>query len=165
MPSQIDPIKPVDGAPAVKADLRASLPSARNESESLRAAKTRFGLRDQQPIRAQLEDRPKTSSGVNSGSLALDLETGDLFGVLLTEDVSSSNLPIVPVPGRARAATVILRQGATGWRTLAWRGSSKWAGGTPPAVAAHVDAFEIPAILPGYGRTTWSGFPGEQAFS
>ena len=43
MPSQIDPTKPVDGAPAIKADLRANLLSAKGEIEALQAGKTDFG--------------------------------------------------------------------------------------------------------------------------
>ena len=82
----------------------------------------------------------------------------------LTEHLGSLILSIVWVPGCARAATVSRRQGATGGRAHAWRGSSKWPG-TPPAVVAHAEAFEIPASLPGDGRTSWSGFPGERAFS
>ena len=82
----------------------------------------------------------------------------------LTEHLSSLILSIVWVPGCARAATVSRRQGATGGRALAWRGSSKWPG-TAPAVAAHSNEIEIRAILPRDGRTTWSGFPGEQGFS
>ena len=43
MPSLIDPTKPVDGAPAVKADLRANLQSAKDEIEALQTGKTDFG--------------------------------------------------------------------------------------------------------------------------
>jgi hypothetical protein len=41
--SAIDPTKPVDGAPAVKADLRANLQSAKDEIEALQTGKTDFG--------------------------------------------------------------------------------------------------------------------------
>ena len=43
MPSQIDPTKPVDGAPAIKADLRANLQSAKDEIEALQTGKTDLG--------------------------------------------------------------------------------------------------------------------------
>jgi hypothetical protein len=43
MPSQIDPTKPVDGAPAIKADLRANLQSAKAEIEALQTGKTDLG--------------------------------------------------------------------------------------------------------------------------
>jgi hypothetical protein len=43
MPSQIDPTRPIDGAPAIKADLRANLQSAKDEIEALQTGKTDFG--------------------------------------------------------------------------------------------------------------------------
>ena len=43
MPSQIDPTKPGDGSPAVKADLRANLQSAKDEIEALQTGKTDLG--------------------------------------------------------------------------------------------------------------------------
>ena len=39
MPSQIDPTKPLDGSPAVKADLRANLLSAKDEIEALQTGR------------------------------------------------------------------------------------------------------------------------------
>jgi len=219
MPSQIDPTKPVDGSPAVKADLRANLQSAKDEIEALQMGKTDLGhqhllgditdagalaglnqvdtaeiadaavtaakiaadavgasqlqdgipinMQDQQLTRPQLKDFSETSTTpvISSGSLTLDLETGNVFDVVLTEDVTSLILASAPASGHAGAATLILRQDATGGRTLSWPGSVKWPGGAPPAVTAVANAIDIYAIVTRDGGTTWYGFPGGQDFS
>src|SRR5687767_8259040 len=41
--SAIDPTKPVDGAPAIKADLRSNLQAAKDEIEALQSGKTDLG--------------------------------------------------------------------------------------------------------------------------
>jgi trimeric autotransporter adhesin len=122
---------------------------------------------DQQLTRPQLKDFSETSTTppVSSGSLTLDLETGNVFEVVLTEDVTSLILAGAPASGRAGAATLILRQDATGGRTLSWPGSVKWPGGAPPAVTAAANAIDIYAIVTRDGGTTWYGFPGGQDFS
>ena len=43
MASAIDPTKPVDGVPAIKADLRSNLQSAKDEIEALQSGKTDLG--------------------------------------------------------------------------------------------------------------------------
>ena len=71
---------------------------------------------------------------VSAGALTLDLDTGSVFDVVLTQNVTSLILASPPAAGRAGAATLILRQDATGGRTVVWPGSVLWAGGTPPLV-------------------------------
>ena len=76
MPSQIDPTKPVDGAPAIKADLRANLQSARDEIEALQTGKTDFG---HQHVLADVTD---------SGALAGKdmVESADIAAAAITTD-------------------------------------------------------------------------------
>ena len=96
------------------------------------------------------------------GSLRIDVATDDVSAVLLT-DATSWLIPfVIGALGRTRAATAVVRRGATGGQALAWHSSSKWSGAAPPRVGAHADAIEMPAIVARGGGTTWSGFPGER---
>jgi hypothetical protein len=59
---------------------------------------------------------------ISSGTLTLDLETGNVFEAVLTQNVTSLVLAHPPAAGRAGSCSIILRQDATGGRTLAWLG-------------------------------------------
>jgi hypothetical protein len=116
---------------------------------------------------AELIDYAETSPApaVSAGSLTLDLNTGSVFEVVLTQNVTSLILANPPATGRAGSATLILKQDATGGRTLAWPSSVLWAGGTPPLVTPAPDAVDIYAFVTRNGGATWFGFPGGQDFS
>jgi hypothetical protein len=110
-------------------------------------------------------DESSPTPPISAGTLTLDLETGNVFEVLLTEEVISLVLTNPPAAGRAGSATLILRQDATGGRTLAWPNSVRWAGGTPPLVTPTADAVDVYAFITRDGGITWFGFPGGQDFS
>jgi len=118
-------------------------------------------------IGAELRDYAETSPSatISAGAMSLDLAAGSVFEMLLTEDLTSLTLTNAPVADRAGAATLIVRQDATGGRTVAWPSSIKWAGGSPPAVMATADAIDIYAFVTRDGGATWFGFPGGQDFS
>jgi hypothetical protein len=102
---------------------------------------------------------------ISSGTLTLDLESGNVFEVILTQNVTSLILAHPPAAGRAGSCSIILRQDATGGRTLAWPSSVKWAGGTPPPITSGADAVDVYALITRDGGATWLGFPGGQDFS
>jgi trimeric autotransporter adhesin len=116
---------------------------------------------------AELRDYAETSPApeVSSGTLTLDLETGNVFEVILTEDVTSVVLANPPAHGRAGSCSIILRQDATGGRSLSWPSSVKWPDGTPPPITSAADAVDIHALITRDGGETWFGFPGGQDFS
>jgi len=116
---------------------------------------------------AELRDYAETSPApeVSSGTLTLDLETGNVFEVVLTEDATSLVLAHPPAPGRAGSCSIILRQDATGGRMLAWPSAVKWAGGAPPPITSAADAVDVYALITRDGGETWFGFPGGQDFS
>ncbi len=60
----------------------------------------------------ELRDYAETSPApsINSETLTLDLETGNVFDVTLTENVTSLVLAHAPATGRAASCTLILRQ-------------------------------------------------------
>ncbi len=105
------------------------------------------------------------SAVLSAGTLTLNFAAASVFEVVLTENVTSLILANAPAAGRAGAATLILRQDATGGRTLAWLSSVRWAGGLPPLVTPAPNAVDIYALITRDGGTTWYGFPGGQDFS
>jgi hypothetical protein len=116
---------------------------------------------------AELRDYSETSpaAAISAGTLTLDLATGSVFEVVLIENVSSLILANPPAAGRAGAMTLILRQDATGGRTLAWPTTIKWPGGVPPALTSAAGAIDVAALVTRNGGSTWYGFPGGQDFN
>jgi hypothetical protein len=124
--------------------------------------------------KTKLADGAGTSQGllgdqhtpvVNSGSLTLDLETGNVLEVNLTENVTGFGLANPPASGRAGSAMVVLKKHTTGGRTLAWPSPVRWSGGTPPLVIPAANAVDIYAFVTRNGGATGYGFPGGQNFS
>jgi hypothetical protein len=122
-------------------------------------------MQDQQLTRPELKDFTSTTPVVSSGSLTLDLETGNVFEVTLTEDVASLILANPPAAGRAGSCSLIVRQDGTGGRSLPWGGALKWLGGAPPAITSAANAVDVYALMTRDGGETWLGFPGGQDFS
>jgi hypothetical protein len=124
-------------------------------------------MQDQLLTRPRLKDYSEASATpvVSAGTLTLDLESGSVFDVVLTDDVTSLVLANPPAAGSAGSATLILRQDATGGRTLAWPSSIRWAGGTPPLVTPAANGVDMYAFISRDGGVTWFGFPGGQDFS
>jgi hypothetical protein len=116
---------------------------------------------------AELVDYAETSptAAISVGALTIDLDTGSVFDVVLTTNVTAVILANPPAAGRAGSATLVLRQDATGGRTVAWPSSVHWAGGTPPVVTPAASAVDIYAFITRDGGATWFGFPGGQDFS
>jgi hypothetical protein len=114
----------------------------------------------------ELRDYSETSPApaISAGALTLDLATGSVFEVTLTENVTSLILANPPAAGRAGSATLIIKQDATGGRTLAWPGSVRWAGGTQPLVTQAANAVDLYAFIT-RDTAIWYGFPGGQDFS
>jgi hypothetical protein len=116
---------------------------------------------------AELIDYAETSATpvISAGVLTLDLETGSVFEVVLTANVTSLVFANPPTVGRAGSATLILRQDATGGRTVAWPSSILWSGGTAPVVTSGANAVDLYGFITRNGGTTWYGFPAGKGFS
>jgi hypothetical protein len=115
----------------------------------------------------ELRDYSETSPSpaILAGTLILDLETGNVFQVTLTQNVTSLILAHPPAANRAGSCSLIVRQDGTGGRSLAWNGAIKWPGGTPPAVTSAANAVDVYSLVTRDGGVTWYGFLGGQDFS
>lgn len=125
-----------------------------------------INMQDKVLTRAALKDFAEISPApaISSGTLTLDLETGNVFAVSLTEDVTSLVLSNPPASGRAGSCTIIATQDATGGRAITWPAAVKWPTGAPPSVTAAANAIDTYALVTRDGGTTWLGFPAGQDF-
>lgn len=107
----------------------------------------------------------RTAPESSSGTLTLDIENGNVFEVELDENVTTLTISNPPASGKAGAFTLILKQDATGSRTVTWPGSVKWAGGTAPTLTTDANAIDILTFVTTDAGTTWYGFVGGLDFS
>jgi hypothetical protein len=116
---------------------------------------------------AEIIDYAETSATpvISAGVLTLDLDTASVFEVVLTANVTSLVFANPPTAGRAGSVTLILRQDATGGRTVAWPSSILWSGGTTPIVTPAANAVDVYGFITRNGGTTWYGFPAGKGFS
>ncbi len=120
-------------------------------------------LLDSPEIRDYAETSPTLA--ISAGTLTIDLESGNVFEVTLTQDVTSLVLVHPPSAGRAGSCSLILKQDATGGRAFAWPAAVKWAGGAPPAITSAANAVDVYALITRDGGATWYGFPAGRDFS
>jgi hypothetical protein len=123
-----------------------------------------INMQDAQLRGAELVDYAETSQtpAVGAGTLTLDLNTGSVFEAVLTQNVTSLILANPPATGRAGSATLVLKQDATGGRTVAWPGSVLWAGGAPPLVTPAANAVDIYAVITRNGGRRGLVFPADR---
>ncbi len=110
--------------------------------------------------RPELKDyaETKTAPASASGVLALNLENGNVFEVSMTENITSTSFTNPPATGKAGSFKLILKQDATGGRTITWPASAKWAGGTPPTLTTTTNAINILQFFTTDAGTKWYGF-------
>lgn len=126
-----------------------------------------LGCLDNVVSRPELQDYAETSTTPSSsaGTLTLDLETGNVFEVTLTEDVTTLNLNNPPASGSAGSIFLIIAQDATGGWSITWPGSVQWPGGTAPTLTGTASSVDIVSLVTRDGGTTWYGFEGGLDFS
>jgi hypothetical protein len=121
---------------------------------------------DEVVSQAELKDYSETSTTPtsSSGTLALDLESGNVFEVALSENVSTLTFDNPPATGKAGSFLLIVVQDSTA-RTIAWPASVHWAGGTAPTLSTGSGDIDIFSFVTRNAGTAWYGFVGGQAFA
>lgn len=108
-----------------------------------------------------------TNSPVSgSGTLSLDLEGGNVFKTVLSENLS--NILFVNVNADVTLTTTVtlkITQDAAVARTISWPGTIKWAGGTAPTMTATLSAHDRFVFVTDDGGVTWDGAVMGQDFS
>jgi hypothetical protein len=108
------------------------------------------------PVLRDFAEAVQTPSIV-SGALAFNLELGNVARVTLTANVTSMTLTNPAPAGLACSLTAILRQDATGSRTVAWPANVTWLGGAPTMPTAP-NAVMVASFLTTDGGASWLGF-------
>jgi len=105
-------------------------------------------------------EKKKTVSS-SSGAVTLDLNTGNIFTISLSESITSITISNVPASGIVTAFTLILTYTATSI-SITWPLSFKWPGGTAPTLTNSNGKRDIFCLVSEDGGTNWYGFNGGQ---
>jgi hypothetical protein len=92
---------------------------------------------------------------LSSGTLTLDMSTGNNFSITLTGNVTTVSITNVPATGQYVPITLELIQDGTGGRTVTGWSGVKWPGGSAPTITATANAVDILAGYTRDGGTTW----------
>lgn len=126
-----------------------------------------LALADFQIRRAELLDYGITHNAVSSssGTVVLDLETGNSFVTTLTENITTVTLSNPPATGTyGQLVWKIIQDGSAGAFTVAFPASVLWPSGTAPTITVTNDAIDEVTLRTIDAGTQWRG-SFSQAFS
>jgi hypothetical protein len=153
-----DANKPVSTAQQTALDAKLALAGGTMSGE--------LNLADNLLTRPRLKDYAEEQQTPTStaGALTLDLTTGNVFEVTLTEatTITFSN---PPATGHAGSLTLILKQDATGSRAVTWPASVDWPDGTAPTISTAANAVDILTFVTTDAGTRWYGMLAGTAFA
>lgn len=96
-----------------------------------------------------------TALDIVSGVVNIDCALGNLFTLLLDENVTSITFSNLPAAGRGQAIAIRFRQDATGGRTVAWPSSFKALGGSDTTVPVAANAYAVMSLTTFDAGTRW----------
>ena len=105
----------------------------------------------------------RTTPPINVGTLTLNLENGNVFGVSLNADVTTLQIQNPSASGTACSFTLAFTADGTP-RTVTWGASVKWAGGVAPTLTSTNGKVDIFVFVTWDAGTTWYGFVSGQNF-
>ena len=119
-------------------------------------------MEDGRVDRAILKDYGETliggTSGTETGSTeTLDIESGNVFHLILTADCEFTFTNPSPV-GTSCTFTLILRQDAVGGWTVTWPASVVWVGGAEPTLTTEKNRYDILTFTTTDAGSRWYGF-------
>jgi hypothetical protein len=125
-----------------------------------------LNMADQLLTRPKLKDysEEQATPSSSAGALTLDMTTANVFEVTLTENTTLT-FSNPPASGDAGSFTLILKQDATGSRTVTWPAAVDWASGTAPTLTTTASGVDILTFLTTDAGTRWYGFTAGQAFA
>jgi hypothetical protein len=134
-------------------DISDTTMSASGTTKSMTAAELAKGMARQSVLS---EGETVVTNAASGAAATVNVANGTVEDLTLTANCTLTFSG--SVSGRASSFTLILRQDATGSRTIAWPAAVKWPAGTAPTistVASRVDVFTFLTVDNG---TTWLGF-------
>lgn len=104
-----------------------------------------------------------TSPTISGGTLALNLENGNVFTVSLNAAITTLTISNPPATGRAGSFTLILTADGTA-RAVTWPAAVKWPGGTAPTLTSTNGKRDVLTFLTTDGGTAWLGSVAGQLY-
>ena len=105
----------------------------------------------------------RTTPSISSGTLTLNLENGNVFGVSLNANITTLTIQNPSVSGTACSFTLAFTADGTA-RTVTWGASVKWAGGVAPTLTSTNGKVDIFTFVTWDAGTTWYAFVAGQNF-
>jgi hypothetical protein len=122
-------------------------------------------LQDNELIRAKIRDYSETVSSptISAGTLALNLETSNIFAVALNAAITTLTISNPPASGSGGSFTLILTADGTA-RAITWGAAVKWPGGTAPTLTSTLNKIDVFTFVTTNAGTSWYGFNSGQNF-
>jgi hypothetical protein len=105
----------------------------------------------------------RTTPSISAGTLTLNLENGNVFGVALNANITTLTIQNPSASGTACSFTLAFTADGTP-RTVTWGASVKWAGGTAPTLTSTNTKVDIFTFVTWDAGATWYGFVSGQNF-
>lgn len=105
----------------------------------------------------------RTTPSISSGTLTLNLENGNVFGVSLNANITTLTIQNPPASGTAGSFTLAFTADGT-LRTITWGGSVKWSGGVAPTMTSTNGKVDIFTFVTWDAGTNWYAFVAGQNF-
>lgn len=96
-----------------------------------------------------------------SGSVTLDLNSGNVHVLTLTGNVTSLTVSNTTA-GKSCTFTLVVKQDGTGSRTWTWMTGAKWAAGTAPTISSAANKVDVFTFMTVDNGSTWYGFTAGQ---
>lgn len=90
-----------------------------------------------------------------SGAIVVNYALANVHSLTLTDNVTDVAVTNAPASGDAGSITLILKQDATGGRTIAFGSEFKWPGGVAPVLSTGANAIDMVTAVTTDGGTTW----------
>ena len=105
----------------------------------------------------------RTTPSISAGTLTLNLENGNVFGVSLNANITTLTIQNPSASGTACSFTLAFTADGT-QRTVTWGASVKWAGGVAPPLTSVNGKVDIFTFVTWDAGTTWYAFAAGQNF-
>lgn len=102
-----------------------------------------------------------TAPTISAGTLTLDLNTGTVFDVALTSNITTLTISNVATSGKVSSFILTLTADGTA-RTVVWPASFKWPNGTAPTLTATNTKKDAFLFFTNDGGTSWLSFVSGQ---
>lgn len=114
-------------------------------------------------IGAATQYDPLSTVASSGASSSASVASAGVLDITLTGNCSISLSGAVS--GQSWGITMILRQDATGSRTVSWPSGTKWAAGAAPTLSTAANSIDIVSLFSVNGGTTWFGALCGKAFA